>query len=226
MLTKEQLDEIAIRQREMQQRFRSVPDSGLYIEYLEKRFIVYKDVFWPFDDSKPLVENYTINHGEYVLDVCTGSGVIAVFSAYKGAEKVVALDINPYAVKTAKENAGIHGFEDTIDVKLSDMFDVLQADEQFDVITGNLPFRDMPASDHVEASQWDNNLNTHKSFFEGVNRHLKKNGRIYLSQANFGAVEKMKQFAEVAGFSVRLMSQRTMHDGDPRIFYAFELTRK
>jgi release factor glutamine methyltransferase len=226
MLTKEQLDEITKIQREMRKRFRSVPDSGQYIEYLGKKFIVYKNVFWPFDDSVPLVENYRINPGDYVLDVCTGSGVIAVFSAYHGAKKVVALDVNPDAVRTAKENAKLHGFDDTIDVRLSDMFDALQEDEQFDVITGNLPFRNQTAIDYVKSSQWDTNLNAHKRFFAEVNNYLKPNGRIYLSQANFGAVEEMKQFADASGFAVKLIGQKTMPKNDPRIFYVFELTRK
>src|SRR3989344_1317443 len=100
MLTKEQLDKITGRQKEMHEKFRNVPDSGQNVEYLGKKFIVCRNVFWPFDDSKPLVENYKINHGEYVLDVCTGSGIIAVFSAYKGAKRVVALDSSLDAVKT------------------------------------------------------------------------------------------------------------------------------
>ena len=226
MLTKEQLDEITIRQKEMQKHFRTVPDNGQHIEYLGKKFIVYKNVFWPFDDSKPLVENYRIKSGDYVLDVCTGSGVIAVFSAYKGAKKVVALDANPDAVKTAKENAMLHGFADTIDVRLSDMFDALQANEQFDVITGNLPFRNKTATDYVESSQWDTNLEAHRRFFTEVNKYLKPNGRIYLSQANFGAVDEMKQLADASRFAVKLIGQKTMPNNDPRIFYAFELTRK
>lgn len=225
MLTKEQLDEITKEQIHMQECFRSVPSGGKYIEYLGKRFIVYKNVFWPFEDSKPLVENYRIDPGNSVLDVCTGSGVIAVFSACKGAKKVVALDVNPDAVKTAIENARQHGFADIIDVRLSDMFDALRDDEQFDVITGNLPFRNKIATNYGESSQWDTGLKVHRRFFSKVNRYLKPNGRIYFSQANFGAVDEMKQLAEASGFAVRRIGQKIMRD-NPKIFYAFELTRK
>lgn len=224
MLTEEQIEIVTQRQREMQERFRSVPDSGQHIKYLDKEFIVYRNVFWPFEDSKPLVENYRINPNESVLDVCTGSGVIAVFSAYKGAKKVVALDSSEDAVRAAKENAKLHGFEETIDVRLSNMYEALKDDEQFDVITGNLPFRYKTTSDKVEATMWDTNLETHAAFFTGAQRHLKLNGRIYLSQANFGSVDEMKQMAEKYGFNVKLIGQKTMPD-DPREFYAFELRR-
>lgn len=221
----EQIENITKRQIAMQNKFRGVPDSGVKVEYLGKEFIVYRNVFWPYEDSKPLVENYKINSGDYVLDVCTGSGVIAVFSAYKGAEKVVAIDLNPDAVRTAKENAKLHGFSDIIDVRLSDMFTSIRDDEQFDVITGNLPFRNKHASDFVESSQWDTDFEVHKKFFAGVNKYLKPNGRVYLSQANFGPIEEMKKLANASGFYVELIGEKTMSDNDPRIFYAFELTR-
>lgn len=215
-----QLDTI---QRERQKLIRSVPDNGQYIEYLGKKFIVYKNVFWPFEDSMPLVENYIINPSDHVLDVCTGSGVIAIFSAYNGAEKVLAIDINPDSIFTANENTKLHGFDDIIEIRQSDMFSAIQYNEKFDVITGNLPFRNQLAKDLVEASQWDSNLNAHQSFFKEVRKHLKPNGRIYLSQANFGAVDEMKQFAKDAGFNVKLIGQKSMPKSDLRVFYAFEL---
>lgn len=226
MLTEKQMDEITRMQLVRQNSFRSVPEQGTKIRYLGKEFIVYRNVFWPFDDSMPLVENYVINQGDSVLDVCTGSGVIAVFSAYKGAGKVVAVDINPDAIRTTKANAQLHGFSDTIEARLSDMLNAVRGDEQFDVITGNLPFRNKSANDYIESSQWDADLNAHKQFFARVNNYLKPNGRIYLSQANFGAVEDMKQLADASGFIVRQIGQKTMQGNDPRIFYAFELTRR
>ena len=224
MLTKAQLDEITRLQKEKMSRFRAIPDGGQIVEYLGKEFIVYKNVFWPSDDSKPLVENYKINPGDEVLDVCTGSGVIAVFSAYKGAKKVVALDISADAVKTAKENAKRHGFENAIDVRLSDMFDTLKDDEKFDVITGNLPFKNMVAHDAAEATMWDTNLKIQKTFFNNIHKYLKPNGRIYITQSNYGAVEDMKRTAKTSGFDVLLIGEKNMSNNDPRVFYAFSIS--
>ncbi len=225
MTTKNQLEEITNIQIKGQIEFRSVPDSGKEIIYLGKKFIVYPNIFWPSEDSMPLVENYVINPGEYVLDVCTGCGVIAVFSAYKGAKKVVAVDINPDSVKTARENARRHGFSKIIDVKLSNMFEAISEEEKFDVVTANLPFRNKKASDLVEASQWDTSLQANKHFFANVGKYLKLNGRIYIAQANYGAVEEIKQFANKSGFSIKKIGEKIMPD-NLRIFYAFELIRK
>jgi len=36
----------------------------------------------------------------------------------------------------------------------------------------------------------------------------------------------MKQLADASRFAVKLIGQKTMPNNDPRIFYAFELTRK
>lgn len=221
MLTKKQLDYITRLQIERQREFKKIPKKGIKVRYLGKEFVVLKNVFAPFDDSMPLVENYQINPGEEVLDVCTGSGVIAIFSAYKRAKKVVALDINPEAVKCAKVNVKLHGFSHIIDVRLSDVFSAVRKDEKFNVITGNLPFRDKRAPDLVAASQWDTNLKAHRDFFSAVKNYLKPNGRIYLSQANFGAVKEMKEMARKAGLRMKLIGKKEMPQNDPRIFYAF-----
>lgn len=106
------------------------------------------------------------------------------------------------------------------------MFSSIKDGENFDVITGNLPFRNKYASDLVEASQWDTNFEVHKKFFSGVNKHLKPEGRVYLSQANFDPIKKMKELANISGFDVKLIGKKIMPNDDPRIFYAFELTRK
>jgi len=225
MPTKKQLDQITQVQEKMQTAFKSVPRAGKKINYLGKQFIVYKNVFWPFSDSVPLVENLKIREGESVLDVCTGSGVIAIFAAYKGAGKVVAIDINPDSVRAARVNAKLHGFSKIIEVRLSDMFHTIKKNEKFDVVTGNLPFRNKKAFDLVAASQWDTGFQTHKKFFATVNQHLKPKGRIYLAQSIFGAVDEMKKMARLAGFNVKLVGTKKIPSEIPRTFYAFELTR-
>lgn len=225
MLTSEQIAYIDRLQEERVEMFRSVPGEGIKVQYLGKKFIVYRNVFWPYQDSYILTRNYNVNSNESILDVCTGSGVLAVMSAYKGAEKVVAVDINPDAVECAKANAKLHGFSENIDVRLSDMFSALE-NEQFDVITGNLPFRDKKASNLSELSMWDTDLQAHKKFFSGINNCLNPEGRIYLLQSNFGAVDEMRKMADDSGFSASLIGEEAVGGIDPRVFYAFELRRK
>lgn len=226
MSSKEDFDNITKWQLKRQKEFRSFSTAGTEVEFLEKKFIAHKNVYSPFEDTKLLVENYNINPGETALDACTGSGAIAVFSAYKGAKKVVAFDINHAAVKCAKANAKLHGFADMIDVRLSDMFEAIKGNEKFDVITVNLPFRNKKANDLVQSSQWDTNLAAHQKFFADVRKHLKTDGRVYFLQANYGSIQEMKKLAKNVGLNVKLLAERKSLLAKQAIFYLFEFTAR
>lgn len=211
-------------QAQRQQLFKSVPPEGRKIRYLDKEFLVYPDTFWPFADSLPLVRHFKVRPGESVLDVGTGSGVIGIFACYQGAGRVVGVDINPAAVHSATHNAQAHGFADTMKVLQSDLFEAL-GDEQFDVVTANLPFRNKPAHDVVAMSQWDTGFQTNTRFFAGVGRHLKPQGRIYFVQSNFGEIEAMKRLAQAAGLQTRELASEATDETRRQQFFVFEMTR-
>lgn len=66
-----------------------------------------------------------IQGGEDVIDVGTGSGVLAIAAAKLGAGRVLALDLDPVSVSSATENAKLNGLERQITVKLSDLLQVI-----------------------------------------------------------------------------------------------------
>ena len=66
-----------------------------------------------------------------------GSGIVSIFCASLGAE-CFAADINPAAVKTAKENAELNGFGNKIQVVESNLFENIK--DKFDVIFFNPPY--------------------------------------------------------------------------------------
>lgn len=207
---------------EIVEKLKNTPPEGIEVEYLGKKFFVKQGVFWPHDDSKPLVENFEIKSGQQVLDVCTGAGTIAIFAALKGAARVVALDINPDAVASTKINAQRFGVEEILDARVSDVFSALEPEEKFDVITCNPPFSDLASGDLTEGAIKDEGLHVHNALFDGLDRHLKTGGRVYLSQANFGNVEDMLKLAETHGLSAKPIGSLALAN-DPRVFYAFEL---
>lgn len=209
-------------QKARQRAFKSVPAAGKTITYLGKRFLVYRNTFWPFKDSQPLVRNLRIEKGERVLDVGTGSGVIAVFACYRGAGRVVAVDINPSAIRSARYNAKLHGFDKVIEIKRSNLFEGVKG-EKFDVITANLPFRNKLANDLVAQSQWDTDFKTNKKFFEEAGKYLKPKGRIYFAQSNFGAIAEIKTLAKAAGFSIEVIGSESEGTQGTRKFYAYVL---
>lgn len=223
MIDRTKIPEIRELQRQMREKFKAVPPEGQIVDYLGRKFIVYTGVFWPHEDSKAIVKNMTIRPGETVLDICTGSGVIAIFAALKGAKKVVALDINPEAVRSVKENAKMNGVSRKVDARVSDMFAALEPGEKFDVITMNPPFTDHPAENFIEKTMWDNDFHVHKEFFKYGGALLKENGRIYMSQASFANVEKMLQMAKDNKFTIKKIGENKVDN--IKTFYAFELRK-
>jgi ribosomal protein L11 methyltransferase len=75
-----------------------------------------------------------VKPGHRVLDVGTGSGILAIGSARLGAEQVVAIDIDPVAVKVAKENAERNGVR--LDIRTGTI-DQVEA-EEYDVVIANI----------------------------------------------------------------------------------------
>ncbi|MEO6278012.1 MAG: methyltransferase [Roseateles sp.] len=211
-------------QTQRQQLFKSVPPEGRTVRYLDKEFLVYPDTFWPFADSLPLVRHFKVAPGDSVLDVGTGSGVIGVFACYRGAARVVGVDINPAAIQSATHNAQMHGFAGTMQVVQSNLFEAL-GEERFDVIMANLPFRNKPAHDVVAMSQWDTDFKTNTRFFEGVGQHLKPKGRIYFVQSNFGEIEAMKRLAQAAGLQTTELASEALDDTQRQRFFVYEMTR-
>ncbi|MBV6320613.1 methyltransferase [Duganella violaceipulchra] len=209
-------------QKDRQKAFKIIPDDGKTFRYLGKEFHVFPNTFWPYTDSQPLVSSLRVKPGNSVLDVGTGSGVIAVFACYGGAARVLAVDINPAALKSALHNAAEHGFGETMEVRYSCLFDGI-GDEQFDVITANLPFRNKEAPDVVARSQWDTDFRTNTQFFQQVGKYLKPDGRIYFAHSNFGAVKEVRKLAKENGYSMRMVARARADE--TKEFYAFLIKR-
>jgi release factor glutamine methyltransferase len=87
--------------------------------------------------------------GSRALDLGTGSGVGAVFAARRG-HQVVAVDLNPEAVRCARLNALLHRLEDQIEAREGDLFAPV-AGERFDLILFNPPFfRGVPKNNRFD----------------------------------------------------------------------------
>ena len=84
-----------------------------------------------------------------VLDLCTGTGCVAVAVAHNAPEaQVLATDVNPRALAVAKANADRHGVSDRVAFALGDLFAALSHDAPlFDVVCANPPY--------VEDGAWD-----------------------------------------------------------------------
>ncbi len=77
-----------------------------------------------------------IKGGERVLDVGTGSGILAIGAVLLGAECAEGVDIDPTAVKVAAENAQLNNVSDKFTVKVGDLAQT--ASGKYDVVTANI----------------------------------------------------------------------------------------
>lgn len=78
----------------------------------------------------------TLHGGERVIDVGTGSGILAIGAAMLGAKSVLAIDIDPTAVKVAKENIEHNHLTNKIRAVEGNLLE--KTDEACDVCVANI----------------------------------------------------------------------------------------
>ena len=142
--------------------------------------------------------------GARVLDMGTGSGVCALIAA-RTARRVVAVDINPAAVRCAQINALLNRLEHRIEVRHGDLYEPVAA-ERFDLVLFNPPFlRGIPRDDRDRA--WRSG-DVVERFARGLTAHLSRDGHALVVLSSFGEAELfLQQFAR-SGLSVSIDAER------------------
>lgn len=82
-----------------------------------------------------------IQEGDEVIDVGTGSGILAIGAVLLGAQHVLAIDLDPVAVTIASENTSLNRLEDKITVRESDLLAVIKGVEHGGELGVTLPTR-------------------------------------------------------------------------------------
>ncbi len=77
-----------------------------------------------------------IKGGERMLDIGTGSGILAIAALKLGAARAEGVDIDPMCVRTAGENAAANSIGEEFQVLVGDLSD--KASGKYDVITANI----------------------------------------------------------------------------------------
>ena len=112
-------------------------------EFMKMDFYVDENVLIPQPDTEIVVEEAIdiINRNKLskVLDMCTGSGILAISIAkYTDASKITAVDISEKALEVAEKNAISNDVDTKIKFIKSDMFKNIS--EKFDLIISNPPY--------------------------------------------------------------------------------------
>lgn len=113
-------------------------------EFWSLDFIVSPAVLIPRPETEFLLEHAlaTCADGniEHALDMCTGSGVIAVVLARELGCPVTAVDVSQASLAIAAANVARHGVADQVTLVCSDLFAGLNPERQFDLIVSNPPY--------------------------------------------------------------------------------------
>jgi len=112
-------------------------------EFMGLNFYVDENVLIPQPDTEILVEKAIeiaeTTQKNKILDMCTGSGCIAISLAKKiNNAQITAVDISNSALKVANKNAINNNVENKIKFVNSDMFNNIE--EKFDIIVSNPPY--------------------------------------------------------------------------------------
>jgi release factor glutamine methyltransferase len=115
-------------------------------EFFALPFRVDRRVLIPRPDTETLVESALAGtqaqhlYGR-LLDLCTGSGCVAVaFAKARPTWRVTAVDLSPDAAALARENVRRAGVVHNVSVLEGDLFAPLARDAQFELITANPPY--------------------------------------------------------------------------------------
>jgi len=182
------------------------------VSYADLVFEIFRNVYEPAEDTFLAADNLNVNEEDIVLDVGTGCGLLAIVAAQR-AKKIVAVDLNPYAIRCVRRNAEINKLTEKIDVRKGDLFKSIKGDEKFSLIIFNAPY--LPTAPREERSwlgkAWAGGLTGRQlidRFITETPRYLTEKGRVLLVQSSLASIdETLKEFQE-AGFEARVIAEK------------------
>ncbi len=179
------------------------------------RLVVHPTVFHPryFLSSEYFAEflSHLDLRGKRVVDVGTGSGILALAAARAGAENVIAADINPNAALTAAENARANGFDDRVSALCCDLLSALPPRPLFDVILSSPPKHAGEPRDLADRG-WHAGPRYCEiaALFDQSRERLKPGGRLYVMVSSDSDLDLFSSFMARAGFQARLVAERSI----------------
>ena len=156
-----------------------------------------EDVYRPAEDSYLLAKHVGSLVSGNVLDMGTGSGIQAVTAALKQeVASVLAVDINPEALRVAEKRAYDAGVFRKISLLLSDLFDEVKG--KYDWIIFNSPY--LPSEGEADEYAWVGGAELIERFLTDSQDHLEPEGSILLIYSSISE-------PDLCGYKVELLEE-------------------
>jgi len=188
-------------------------------EFYSLEFEITKDCLIPRPETELLVERAieflrTRNGEQFVCDLCTGSGCVAIVIARNFANcRIVATDISDAALAVAEKNVAKHGLMNRIKLLQGDLFEPVIAGlgpAKFDLIASNPPYVSEPEYEKLAPNVKDfepkfaltaghDGLDIIKKVIADANQHLKPTGTLMLEIGNEQG-NTVRNLLETAGY--------------------------
>lgn len=185
-------------------------------------------VYAPQSDSWLLCE--ALDHADLVtdkrvLDICTGSGILAIEAALKGAREVLAFDISPAAVACATRNSERAGVR--VDARVGTLADARRAGP-FDVVVSNPPYvpSDKPLRGTGPNRAWDAGANGRVVLDELCDLApdlVAPGGSMLIVHSEFSDPPQTIERLGRVGFEARQVASRVVEFGPVMLAYAERL---
>lgn len=165
-------------------------------------------IYKPNDDSFLLQKQIKVYAKGSVLDMGTGSGILAEEAA-KYADKVLAVDINKEAIRE----------HPSIEFRESNLFSNIK--ESFDLITFNPPYLPSCAKDSdIALDGGKEGYELIERFLKQAKKHLNKDGVILLLFSSFSKKEEIKRILKKENYSYKEIAKQHIHFED---LYVYEI---
>src|SRR5512133_3045106 len=150
--------------------------------------------------------------GKHVVDIGTGSGILALAAARAGADNVIATDINPHAALTTAENARANGMGDRITAVCTNLLSALAPRPLFDVILSSPPKHAGEPRDLADRG-WHAGPHYRDiaAFFQQARERLKPDGCLYVMLSSASDLDLLGQLITKAGLRAKLAYERSFY---------------
>lgn len=184
------------------------------------------NVYIPAEDSYLLADNLQIKKGQSVLEIGTGSGIVAMYAS-RLTDNITVTDINFDACELACKNFEANNIEN-IEILFGNLFDPLQ-NRKFDVILFNTPYLPTEEGEVLDDTinyAFDGGLNGRKvidAFLNKVGNHLNDGGIVQMIQSSLSGNEETLKKLDELGFISEIAKKEHFFFEDITLINAYKI---